>query len=57
MRLVSCAGVELNVFHLGDYNIPYGYSPVLVASEDYLRCGLGKHVTVDLCCWQLGWAW
>mmetsp|Transcript_19011 Transcript_19011/g.57443 ORF Transcript_19011/g.57443 Transcript_19011/m.57443 type:complete len:344 (+) Transcript_19011:176-1207(+) len=30
-------GVELNVFHLGDYNIPYGYSPVLVASEDYLR--------------------
>ena len=32
------AGVELNVFHLGDYGIPYGYSPLLVASEQYLQC-------------------
>ncbi|KAG7672991.1 hypothetical protein Ndes2526B_g08482 [Nannochloris sp. 'desiccata'] len=27
-------GVELNVFKLGDYGIPYGYSPVVVAHPD-----------------------
>ncbi len=31
------AGVELNSFALGDYNIQYGYSPVLVAHPDTLR--------------------
>lgn len=30
-------GVELNVFHLSDYNIPYGYSPVLAADDSFLR--------------------
>ena len=29
-------GIELNVFKLGDYAIPYGYSPVLVAHPDAL---------------------
>ncbi|KAL4444363.1 hypothetical protein ABPG75_012100 [Micractinium tetrahymenae] len=28
------AGVELNAFKLGDYGIPYGYSPVLLAHPD-----------------------
>ena len=27
-------GIELSTFKLGDYGIPYGYSPVLCASED-----------------------
>lgn len=26
------------MFHLGDYGIPYGYSPLLVASEKFLQC-------------------
>lgn len=30
-------GVELNTFRLEDYNIPYGYSPLLVAHPDFLR--------------------
>ena len=30
-------GVELNVFRLEDYGIPYGYSPVLLAREDVLH--------------------
>ena len=30
-------GVDLNAFYLKDYNIPYGYSPVLVATQDTLR--------------------
>lgn len=34
-------GLELNVFRLGDYGINYGYSPVLVAHPDTLRCGQG----------------
>lgn len=29
-------GVELNVFKLADYRIPYGYSPVLLAHPDTL---------------------
>ena len=31
-------GVELNIFRLGDYQIPYGYAPVLVATEHTIRC-------------------
>ncbi|KAK9809928.1 hypothetical protein WJX72_001872 [[Myrmecia] bisecta] len=30
-------GVELNAFRLGDYGVPYGYSPLLVAHPDTLR--------------------
>ncbi|KAK9909173.1 hypothetical protein WJX75_008243 [Coccomyxa subellipsoidea] len=30
-------GVELNVFKLADYGIPYGYTPVLVALPETLR--------------------
>ena len=32
------AGIDLNVFRLGDYGIPYGYSTLLVASESFLEC-------------------
>ena len=31
-------GVGLNAFLLEDFNIPYGYSPVLVATQDTLKC-------------------
>jgi ABC-type nitrate/sulfonate/bicarbonate transport system substrate-binding protein len=31
------SGLELNVFKLEDYNIPYGYSPVLAAHPDILK--------------------
>ena len=30
-------GVDLNAFSLEDSNIPYGYSPVLVAASDTLQ--------------------
>jgi NitT/TauT family transport system substrate-binding protein len=30
-------GVDLNAFQLGDYGIPYGYSPVLLASAEYIQ--------------------
>lgn len=30
-------GVELNVFKLADYGIPYGYTPVLVALPQTLQ--------------------
>lgn len=30
-------GVDLNLFHLSDFDIPYGYSPVLAADESFLR--------------------
>ncbi len=30
-------GVELNAFKLGDYGIPYGYTPLLVALPQFLR--------------------
>ena len=30
-------GIELNAFSLEDFSIPYGYSPVLVTSEDILK--------------------
>jgi ABC-type nitrate/sulfonate/bicarbonate transport system substrate-binding protein len=30
-------GIELNAFQLGDYDIPYGYSPVLLAHSDYIQ--------------------
>jgi len=30
------AGLELNVFKFEDYNIPYGYSPVVAAHPDTL---------------------
>lgn len=33
-------GVGLNAFSLEDFNIPYGYSPVLVATQDTLKCVL-----------------
>jgi hypothetical protein len=32
-------GVELNTFALRDYGIAYGYSPVLLATKQKLRCG------------------
>lgn len=32
-------GVELNVFRPEDHGVQYGYSPVLVAHPDTLRCG------------------
>lgn len=31
-------GVELNVFQIASYGIPYGYTPVLVALPQFLRC-------------------
>jgi len=34
----SRRGVELNIFRLGDYQIPYGYTPLLVATADTVRC-------------------
>lgn len=37
IRFPFNAGVELNVFRLSDFGIPYGYSPVLVAAESYLQ--------------------
>ena len=33
----SRKGVELNAFKLSESGIPYGYSPVVVATTDYLR--------------------
>lgn len=30
-------GIELNAFQLGDYGIPYGYSPVLAAHADFIE--------------------
>ncbi|MFD0933059.1 ABC transporter substrate-binding protein [Psychroflexus salinarum] len=30
-------GVELNTFHLEDYDIPYGYSPVLLSHPDHFE--------------------
>jgi NitT/TauT family transport system substrate-binding protein len=30
-------GVEMNRFVVGDYGVPYGYSPVLVAHDDTIR--------------------
>ncbi len=30
-------GVELNVFQLGDYGIPYGYSPVIAGHADFIK--------------------
>ena len=35
----SRKGVELNAFRLSEAGIPYGYSPVVVATTSYLRCG------------------
>ncbi len=29
--------IDLNVFQLGDYGIPYGYSPVLLAHAEYIQ--------------------
>ena len=34
----SRRGIDLNIFRLGDYQIPYGYTPVLVATADTVRC-------------------
>ena len=34
----SRQGVELNIFRLSDYQIPYGYTPLLVATADTVRC-------------------
>ncbi|ACL24836.1 ABC transporter substrate-binding protein [Chloroflexus aggregans] len=31
------AGIALNAFHLDDYGIPYGYTPILLAHPDALR--------------------
>jgi hypothetical protein len=31
------AGTQLNVFRLEDYQVPYGYSPLLVAHPDTIR--------------------
>ena len=28
-------GIDLNIFKLGDYGIPYGYSPVVIANRDW----------------------
>ena len=36
-------GVELNTFKLGDYGIPYGYSPVLIAHPDSIA---NKHASL-----------
>jgi hypothetical protein len=36
----SMAGVDLNTFKLEDYKIPYGYSPLMVAHPDTLRCAV-----------------
>lgn len=30
-------GLELNVFQLGDYGIPYGYSPVIVGHQEFVQ--------------------
>lgn len=30
-------GIDLKNFRLNDYGIPYGYSPVLIASEDFIQ--------------------
>lgn len=54
--------MDLNVFHLGDYGIPYGYSPVLIATESYLQCAtaaaflscLGTERRVTHGKWMLG---
>mmetsp|Transcript_19128 Transcript_19128/g.57749 ORF Transcript_19128/g.57749 Transcript_19128/m.57749 type:complete len:337 (-) Transcript_19128:852-1862(-) len=48
--------IELNVFHLSDYGIPYGYSPVLAASETFLE----QHpetVRAFLAATAAGYAW
>ena len=31
-------GVDLNIFRLADQGIPYGFTPVLVADPETLRC-------------------
>ena len=38
----SRKGVELNAFRLSESGIPYGYSPVVVATTSFLRCLLGS---------------
>jgi len=35
-------GIELNTFRLGDYGIPYGYSPVLCAPENQINSDPGS---------------
>ncbi len=35
-------GIELTTFRLGDYGIPYGYSPVLCASENQINSDPGS---------------
>jgi NitT/TauT family transport system substrate-binding protein len=34
--LAKRAGINLNAFRLDDYNVPYGYSPILLAHPDVL---------------------
>lgn len=34
-------GVELNAFGLEEFGVPYGYSPLLIAHPDTIRCGPG----------------
>lgn len=31
-------GIELNIFKLADYGIPYGFTPILVANPETIRC-------------------
>ena len=33
-------GVELNTFSLGDYGIPYGYTPLLITLPSTLQCAI-----------------
>lgn len=38
-------GIDLNVFRLAGYGIPYGFTPVLVAEQGTLRCVLLPFLT------------
>lgn len=35
--LAEHKGIDLNAFSLSDFNVPYGYSPVLLAAPATLR--------------------
>jgi hypothetical protein len=43
-------GIKLNVFRLAEYGIPYGFSPVLIAQQETLRCLLLPFLTFSQLC-------
>lgn len=50
-------GLELNAFSLGDYGIPYGYSPVVIAHPDSLSGPRAAAVRAVLAATAEGYRW